>query len=423
MATTDNPLAGLRPDEVAAAWSSRGLDRITDTSLLAAVAELLTTPRAEPADSFSLHAPLEVMARAELLSRVSPAVREPARQRLAEVACTWATTGTPIDAPDTSEIEHPRERLAAGLGAGDPNEVDRAFVALCMERDQDEIVGEVADLVLPLLGGAGHGAIFLELLPRFRPAGGRASLMARTLLRDLAAHPDWRLTWFDSERPEPAGSPSEASALLRERLRAPRADRTLPNNFIHPTMSLVEEIGLAGDLLADATLGLPIDVARRDLLRIAAASMLQDEPGNAPYGWSHCLTMPQAALAIAHRASDTQLAIDVAATYVLGFRTTQSSATIDLDWEPDRPLSHLIGRIVEASADTAAASAWHADPAQLEDIVQQLVDHAARHRDAHLAKYTLACLDARAVDPAGARLFVAAACYLGAWWHEHDRAS
>ncbi len=190
MPTTANPLSGLGPEEVVDAWAERGLDRITDAVLLAIVTELLSTPRAEPADSFILHAPLEVMARAELLKRVSPDVRDPARQRLAEIACTWATDGTPLDMPDPSGVDRPGERLAAGLRDGDPTEVDRAFVALCSRRNQDEIISDLVDLVLPHLGGAGHGAILLELLPRFRPDGGRPALMARALLRDLASHPD-----------------------------------------------------------------------------------------------------------------------------------------------------------------------------------------------------------------------------------------
>ena len=43
--------------------------------------------------------------------------------------------------------------------------------------------------------------------------------------------------------------------------------------------------------------------------------------------------------------------------------------------------------------------------------------HAAcAHRDAHLVKYTLACLDAAAADPDAARLFHAGAASLLAFW-------
>jgi hypothetical protein len=147
-------------------------------------------------------------------------------------------------------------------------------------------------------------------------------------------------------------------------------------------------------------------------------SMLQDEPSNAPYGWSHCLTLPQAALAIADRASDPQLAIDVAATYVLGFRATQSTTPIDPTWTPDRPTPDCA--VIEPPPAIAAGAAWHVGREQRDRIVQQLIDHAAPHPDAHLAKYTLACLDAARSDPDVTHLYLAAAAYLAAWWHRHD---
>ena len=60
--------------------------------------------------------------------------------------------------------------------------------------------------------------------------------------------------------------------------------------------------------------------------------------------------------------------------------------------------------------------AWYADAAQRRRIHEQLIDHAAPDPDAHLAKWTLACLDASRADPETAALFGAAAAHLGAWW-------
>jgi hypothetical protein len=413
--TTGHPLHGLRPDDVAADWAHRGLDRISDAELLTAACEVLSIAHHEPADSFALHAPLEMMARARLLSSVSARVREPARQRIASIASTWATTGTPIDAPGSGTVERPLEMLRAAVRDGDQAAADRAFSALCAERNQDEIIGDVADMVLPHLGGAAHGTIFLELLRRFRPTSGNPALMARTLLRDLAAHPDWRLTWFDRPRPSPA-----PEASLTERLIAPKADRDPASHFVYPTMSVVDDSGLAHELLADVTGERAVSEVRRDLLRIAAMSMLQDEPSNAPYGWSHCLTLPQAALAMADRTSNPQMAIDVAATYVLGFRATQSTTPIDVRWVPDRPSHDRLDGVIGLDPSVAAATAWHAGPEQRGRVVQQLIDHAAPHHDAHLAKYTLACLDAARADADAAHLYLAAAAYLAAWWHRHD---
>jgi hypothetical protein len=346
---------------------------------------------------------------------VSAQRRQSARQRIAHNAATWSRTGRRTEtgdgtAPDGAALH----ALTVALRHGDPETADRAFVSLCATRDQDHIVEDLVDIVLPHLGGAAHGAIFLELLPRFRPTGINPALMARTLLGEIVHHADCRLRWFDRPRPEPARGVS-----LTDRLVSPTADNQPSSHFVQPTMALVDDAGLAHRTLADVTHGLSIDDARRQLLPIAAMSMLQDEPTNAPYGWTHCLTLPQATLAVAHRSSDAQRAIDVAATYVLGYRATQSSGPIDPRWEPDPP-SRFVDEVMYLDPSAAAATAWHAQPHQRARIAQQLVDHAAPHHDAHLAKYTLACFDAATQDPSNGRLYLAAAAYLAAWWHQHD---
>jgi hypothetical protein len=179
-------------------------------------------------------------------------------------------------------------------------------------------------------------------------------------------------------------------------------------------MHLVDATGMAAELLTAPSRSLPLDEARRQLLRIAAVSMLQDDPTHAPYGWSHCLTMPQAALAVAPRTADPQRAVAIAATYVLGFRATQSSTPIDLDRQPGRPIRS--GRLLEADCDDAVALAWHTeDPLRVE---RELATYAATHHDAHLAKYTLACLHAAHGDPDAAPLFRAAATRLAIWWRD-----
>lgn len=418
---TRNPLSQLDPDDLQGSWSRLGFEQMSDGDLLRATTELLAVPHQEPADSFTLHAPLELMARAQMLPAVSRDRREATRQRIANIAATWTTTGTAATAAVASPVESPLDALAGALSDGDPGAVDRAFIALCAQHNRDEIIGDLADVVLPHLGGAAHGAIFLELLPRFRPNGIDPMLMARTLLGDLARHPDWRLSWFTHPRPGPYRH--DRRETLTERLVSPKADGEPSSHFVQPTMALVDESGLAYHTLADVTDGLTIGQAREELLVIAGMSMLQDEPANAPYGWTHCLTLPRAALAVAERASDPQRAVDVAATYVLGFRATQSSGPIDLAWEPDPPATVDAREIMASEPSAAAALAWHATGQRRAHITQQLIDHAAAHHDAHLAKYTLACLDAGARDGANAHLYLAAAAHLAAWWHHHDQSN
>lgn len=416
--TAQNPLEALDPGDVISAWTTRGLHEMTDADLLRSACGQLSMRWAGEATSFALHAPLELMARAQLLRLVSPPRREAARQRIAHITTTWASAQSAAGTGETPALstptEQPLDTLIGALRDGEPETVDGAFVTLCARRDQDQIVGDLVDIVLPHLGGAAHGAIFLELLPRFRPSGSNPALMARTLLGELAHHPDWQMRWFDQPRPD------RSNASLTDRLVQPKADGEPASHFVQPTISLVDETGLAHRTLADITPHLSVEDARRELLPVAAMSMLQDNPDSAPYGWTHCLTLPQAALAIGGRASDAQRAVDAAATYVLGYRATQSTGPIDPNWEPDRP-RHFADEITELDSATAAATAWHATPEQRSIITQRLIDYAAPHHDAHLAKYTLACIDASMHDPDNEHVFLAAAAHLAAWWNHHDQ--
>ena len=188
-------------------------------------------------------------------------------------------------------------------------------------------------------------------------------------------------------------------------------------------MALVEQSGLAAELLAGPTESIGLRSARRTLLRVAAWSMLQDDPDHAPYGWTHCLTMPQAALGIAPTAHEPADAVAVAATYVLGFRSTLGKVALDPHWSPEPltglgPEAELSTRLdaLAGSPDEAAAATWHAPGTSVPAIVSRLAGYAASHPDAHLAKYTVACLDAASADPEADRLFLAAAAFLGAWW-------
>ncbi|MEZ5217521.1 MAG: hypothetical protein R2705_24130, partial [Ilumatobacteraceae bacterium] len=198
-----DPFDHIHQDDVTGASTARILEGLTDSELLDAAGRLLSIPRSGTATSFTLHAPLELMARARLLRLVSAPRREAARHRIAQIAAAWSASDEPAQVGDDVEPEGPPLHvLVEAVRDGDPETADRAFVALCAHRDQDQIVDDLVDVMLPRLGGAAHGAIFLELLPQFRPAGVNPALMARTLLRDIARHPDWRLRWFERARPE-----------------------------------------------------------------------------------------------------------------------------------------------------------------------------------------------------------------------------
>jgi hypothetical protein len=162
---------------------------------------------------------------------------------------------------------------------------------------------------------------------------------------------------------------------------------------------------------------LPSDARRaeRAILRVAARSMLQDDSAFAPYGWTHCLTLPQAVLQIRGWLPDVDRAAAVAATYVVGFRAAVGRDAIDLEWSPEPTSVELLPSLDEGP-EIAARAWYHAEDEAIAPALPELIGRAAAHEDAHLAKYTYACLAAAQTDVAQRALYRAAAASLAAWW-------
>jgi hypothetical protein len=331
---------------------------MTDADLIAQCAAVIDVPKQAPPNSFVLHAPLELLARAILLPRVPQPGRDAARARIQWLADTYAATGPPVaTAPELVDLD-------------------------------------MTDVTLSL-AAAGHAPILWSLRPRVEAV--RDTFGLGLVVTELGRYPDWTLVW-----PSGRDASGAASDDLERRLAAPRSPGDPGSDFIYPTMHLVDDSGLAAELLAAPLRGMTVADARRRLLRVAAQSMLQDNPDAAPYGWSHCLTMPQAVLGAADAGADPDVAVGVAALYVLGFRATQGRVRLDPEWIP--------------KDGSAAARVWSAPADEFDALVDELVTYASAHEDAHLVKYTLACLDAADADPEAQRLYLAAAAHLQEWW-------
>ena len=394
--------------------------RSSDSDVLALAATKIATPREQPGDSFVLHAPLETLARIGLLQHVAAEARGPILDRVGSVAEQYAEYAAWTDddaaAGEFSDVEQARSTLIRSIAGSDFDGVDAAVGWLATHLDTDELVRAVVDPIIPSLAAAAHGSIFLYLLPRVAARNLPAASMLRTTAHELARRPEWQLTFMDELAPAPS-MPSEVAAAELER-RLARPTRVSPeSSSIHPMMDAVERAGHALELTRDLAASLSVRDARQALLRTAARSMLQDDPDRAPYGWSHALTMPQATLGVAHAATHPDAAIAVAATYVLGNRSVHGSVAIDPRWEPDAVAATAGARVdLGASPAHAAAQAWHAAAEDRPAIWQQLAAHAGAHEDAHLAKYTLACIDATRGDPTHEHLYLAAAASLNSWW-------
>jgi len=247
------------------------------------------------------------------------------------------------------------------------------------------------------------------LLGRVAATNPSALALLRPLIRELTRAPQLRVAWSDTAV-FPGGDELAFSAALAQ---TPRLG--LPgNDFIFPLVHQVDANGVAKDTIAPV---MPTDVTRaaRAMLRVATSSMLQDDPTFAPYGWTHCLTLPQAIVELYPWLADDRRAAAIAATYVVAFRAGESQTDVDLQWVPERVPANPVESLEMAPA--VAASAWyHAPEAERSAALPTLIARAASHEDAHFAKYTLACLVAASRDPGARRLYLAAAASLAAWW-------
>jgi hypothetical protein len=391
-------VAGIAPGEMVAEYHRRGLDGWSDARLVGAVAARIARPRRDPADSFVLHAPLELAARAALLPHVAAPARERARLQILAVAAQYEAFG-PAVARDGepgrpgADDEEATGKLLGAVRAGDPDGAGTAAALLARHVGDRELVTGVGDDIVPLTSAAAHAPIFLYHVLQRDPRGPISSRLLPPLARELARNPGWRIRWIDGRDAPARGSTeqraTDVAALVEAVGRAPSRPLDGPA-FIHPLLVNVDASGVAASRL-EAVVGGFDPRAGRALLRVAAQSMVFDDPAHAPYGWTHCLTIPQAVLGLAPFLRRPDQALAVAATHVLAFRTALGAVDLPLHESP------------------AALDLPDADPSRL-------VNAAATAHDAHIVKYVLACLDAAGRDPEAARLHHAAADRLLRAW-------
>ena len=397
----------IEPDE----YDRAGFDDLSDAQLFDWAAGVVSVPRQEEANSFVLHAPLELMARRLLLPLVPPRLRRAARERLGWVAARYERAGAPV--PPAGEITYEsfaaaRHALLAALAEGDLDAVDVAASQVLDGATTDEVL-TLAEPTIDMLAAAGHAPIGFFLASRLATTSRPALRLLRPTMRELARSPGLRVRSVDVSDEQTGTQASLARALAR----TPQLG--LPgNDYIFPIVEQVDAGGTARDVLTGS---MPVDVtaAAKATLRVAARSMLQDDPTFAPYGWTHCLSLPHAIFEIMPWLADRQRAAAVAATYVIGFRAAESAHVIDLDWIPEPTSTKPLDALDDEPA-VAASSWYHASDAMLEHALPELIGRAAIHQDAHVAKYTLACLAAAERDRAERSLFLAAAASLAAWW-------
>ncbi len=411
-------LSAMPPDRVVESYHSRKLAALSDLELFRAAAHIVSQPKLE-LTSFRLHAPLEIMARYNLLPFVSTADRDLARIQLVAAASHYQAGGEGVSPPE--KIRMARSNAATNLRRavqeGDVERADALCLSLADAGGLQELLDSIADLTLRTLTGAAHTHIGLMLMTRmFSDAGPAALGLARAGVRSLAQAPGLNLKFVTSHRtlkdPE-----TELASILRA---VPVAPPQGPGMVA--MMQATEQAGLPDRLLGDALLSNADEVAcegaLRTACRIAALSMLEDKPEGAKYYWTHCLTLPHAAWSLTRSLPGRSFAADAAHTaaiWVMAIRASQGNGNLKPLPELERIDMDLTEALVH-SPRAAASVAWFALPDERPRIEQTIATEAAIRNDAHLVKYTWACLDAAVQDPAHAPLFHAAAAYLCSIW-------
>ena len=377
--------------------SLRDLD---DQRLIASVASRLGVPRASVPDhlhSFALHAPLELMARAALLPLVASSARDAARERLIVLAEGYDAAGPPADPPTVIDFDSVDAALDAVV---EPTRSDAAAAWLGARLRVDELVGALAPAIVPSLDAAGHAGIYLSLLARYQPRG---------LPGQMLRHPVHALSGGTGARIEVL--PRGDSMPVRDVLSALEPIGPPPSPFIAPMMLHSQSAGVFMTLTGPAPNPF-------ELLRYAAQSMLQGSPQQAPYGWTHQMTLAQAPLLLAGHSLDDSTARFVAAAYLAAHWAAYGEGRVDLAYTPE-PVELGLLDALRAGPIAAAAAAFHAGSGPAAGAVAAaLATEASRNHDAHRVKYTLACLDAASCDRGAQPLYLAAAAYLNGWWIE-----
>src|SRR5216684_5246282 len=123
-------LSGMPPDRVVESYHARKVEALSETELFRAAAHIVSQPKRE-LSSFRLHAPLEIMARYNLLPLVSTPDRDLARMQMVATASHYQAGGEGVSPPERVRIARSSDAAANLRRAVQESDVARAD-ALCL---------------------------------------------------------------------------------------------------------------------------------------------------------------------------------------------------------------------------------------------------------------------------------------------------
>jgi hypothetical protein len=418
-----NPLTGIPPTEVSRYYHDRHLSTLSDAELFVRVAELLHPPKLE-FSSFTLHAPLEALARFSLLSAIPESRRSSARMQIVSLAARYESIGKSVTSsprlPGRPSADDVFLTLEDAIASGDLDTADAAGIWIGENISPGEFVVRCQRIMLKYMGAAVHGPIYLSLVARATQTIERAAMaMTRGFTRQLAVE-SARVLQMPSirGRAEPALAPEALERLFWQGMVGGEdvgmtdplgiwkiVDRAVQTGVVEQAMSRAwQEVSEA-----------QWESAMKGIVRGAAHAMIQDTAQHAKYGWTHCLTIPQALWVLGPYAQDKLGVIRLASVVGVGFRHAHGRRKISDDLGLSR-LKIPFSEALQQGSREAASVAYFAVGDEVDAIEKTIAEEAAIREDAHLVKYTLACFDSAAMNPAAAPLFRAAAAYLLAIW-------
>jgi len=365
-------IGSIDPKNVVDEYRDRALAELSDAELFDQVCPIVARPPVRGLTSFTLHAPLEVMARYGLMRLVEPPDRELARLQMVASAAVYGHQVDLMPAP-ARVYSFPDANTAAGdlastFTSGDADGMEAMVLSIALQFGTKSLVNLLTPLALPTLTGASHSHIGLWLLLRHaEPAGVENASLLRAAARALAADPTGQMQSFQGMSMEGTQHlntlPEQVCKEILDKLADP-AKGTLGGQSIRELVEAGEKTGnvdtLFGDLIRHDLSQTQIDAAFRAVLRVSAHSMLQDDLEQAKFGWSHCLNLPQSAFGLSSVTANCKLALAAALVWTAAYRSVLSDRALDLSWHPQPIKDASVLEALQTSPAAAASRVWHA---------------------------------------------------------------
>jgi hypothetical protein len=414
-------------ESASGAWGDfyqKKLSHLKDADFFQWAAGIVGKPK-EKLESFTMHAPLEIMARFLLLSHVQKKYHGLARLQMFASVVRYREIGGELKLPvkmPPNEILKAEPTLAKVREAIDAGDVERALTfsqALCNLESHTQLLCGLADKFVSHYSCGAHSHIYLHLFSQLPQMQQRAALpMSLGFIHELARHPDQQVIPAVTNARNGSAGHVHARALEdivwdTPKLNAPSEEgisAMLAKSIKH---GLDSDIRL--NLAAQGKAPNPSDIGFVLPCRIAAFSMIQEDDVHTRYGWTHALTLPQAVLGLSRYLNDPATGMMISNLYAVSYQAilAKASAKTDVNLpDSEQPFDEAIFH----SSHMAMSAGWHLPLGQRVRAFERLATEACIRPDCHCVKYVLAAWQMAECDSRFGHVYLAAASRLVHNW-------